>query len=100
MYYVSLELSAMKFCFLLNQDIIVDPKLKQHLEVLFLFVALSTQSEFEFPCNFTSPSPKYLKPYSSVPLKYLSTCFAATQCSYLSSTMNGLKVFTAKHYMV
>jgi hypothetical protein len=88
MYSVSVELSAMEFCFFLNQDIIIDPKLKKHPEVLFLFVALPTQSKSKYPYNLTSPSPRYLKPYSIVPLKYLSTCFTATQCSWLGSTMN------------
>jgi hypothetical protein len=39
------KLSATKVCFLLNQAIIVDPKLNQHVEVLFLFVVLLAQSE-------------------------------------------------------
>ena len=96
MYFASVELSAMEVCFLLNQDIIVDPEIMQHPKVLFLSIALPPQFEFEYPCNFTSPSPRYLRPYSIVPLKYLSTCFATTQCSCLGSTMNRLKVFTAK----
>jgi hypothetical protein len=97
MYSASAELSAMKFFFLPNQDIIVDPNLKQHLEVLFLTAALLSQLESVYSCNFTSPSPRYLRPYSTVPLKYLSTCFATTQCSCHGYTMNSLKVFTAKH---
>jgi hypothetical protein len=97
MYYTSGELSATELYFLLNQDIIVDLKLKQHLEVLFLSVALRSLSKSVYPCNFTSPSPRYLTPYFIVPLKYLSTCFASTQCSFLGSTMNYLKVFIAKH---
>ena len=32
-----------------------------------------------------------------MPLKYLSTYFDTTQCSFLGSTMNWLKVFIAKH---
>jgi hypothetical protein len=35
MYSASAELSATEVCFLLNQEITTDPKLKQHLEVLF-----------------------------------------------------------------
>ena len=72
MYFAFVELSAMEVCFLLNQDIITDPKLKQHHWVLFLFVALPAQFESEYPCIFTSPSPIYLIPYSTVPLNYLS----------------------------
>jgi hypothetical protein len=97
MYSASVEPSATEVCFLLNQDIIVDPKLKQHPQVLFLSIALPPQSESVYPCNFASPSPRYLIPYSTVPLKNLSTCFDVTQCSCLGSTMNRLKVFTAKH---
>jgi hypothetical protein len=35
MYYVSTVLSAMEPCFLLDQEIIVEPKLKKNPEVLF-----------------------------------------------------------------
>ena len=42
-YFASVELSAMEVCFWLNQDIITDPKLKKHLEVLFVFDALPSQ---------------------------------------------------------
>jgi len=45
MYFAFAKLSAMEVCFPLNQGIIVEPKLKQHLEVPFMFVALPTQSE-------------------------------------------------------
>ena len=47
MYYASVELSATEDCFLLNQEIIPDPRLKQHPEVLLRFVELPVQSEFE-----------------------------------------------------
>ena len=46
MYFSFVELSATEVCFLLNQDIKVDSKLKKHLEVLFMFVALPAQFEF------------------------------------------------------
>jgi len=65
--------------------------------VLFLYIALPTQYEYIYPYYFTSPSPRYLNPYSIVSLKYLSTCFATIQRSCLDSTMNWLKVFIAKH---
>jgi hypothetical protein len=71
--------------------------MKKHLEVLFLSIALPTQSESIYPYSLTPSPPRYLRPYSIVPLKYLSTCFATTQCTYLGSTMNWLKVFTTKH---
>jgi hypothetical protein len=77
----------------MNQDIITDPMLKQHYEVFFLFVALPTQFESVYPYNFTLPSPIYLIPCSTMPLKYLSTCFVSTQCSCLGSTM----YFTTKY---
>jgi hypothetical protein len=53
MYFASIELSAMEVFFLLNQDIMVDFKLKKHLEVLFLSVAFLSQFEFVYPCDFT-----------------------------------------------
>ena len=93
------ELGATEVCLRLNQDIIIDPKLKQHLEVLFLFDPLPSQSESVYPCNFTSPFPRHLSSYSTVPLKYLSACFAATQFSCLGFTMNWVKLFTAKHIL-
>jgi hypothetical protein len=39
------ELNATDFCFLLNQDTIVDHKLKQHPKVFFLSIALPSQSK-------------------------------------------------------
>lgn len=39
-YYVSVELYATEFCFLLNQEITLKPKLKQLPEVPFLSLAL------------------------------------------------------------
>lgn len=76
-YSASTMLSAMKVCFLQNQDIIFDPKVKRHPEVLFLSDALPAQFEFVCTCNFTSPSPSYLRLYSTVPVKSLSTCFTS-----------------------
>jgi hypothetical protein len=96
-YSASIDLSATKVFFVLNHDITVDPKMKQHHEVLFLSSALPAQYESKYPCRFTPSPPRYLNPYSTLPLKYLSTCFAAIQCTCLSSTMNWLKVFKEKH---
>jgi hypothetical protein len=45
MYYASVVLSAMLDCFLLYHEIMVDPRLKQHPEVLFLSETLPAQSE-------------------------------------------------------
>ena len=95
-YSASVILSATEVCFLLNQDIIVDPKLKQQPETLFLSTALRAQSESIYPCNLTSSPKTYLTPYPIVPHKYLNTCFVATQCTCLGSTINWIKVLTAK----
>jgi hypothetical protein len=47
MYSALAKLSAIDFCFLLNQEIALDPKLKQQLEVFFLSVVLPAQSTSE-----------------------------------------------------
>jgi hypothetical protein len=70
--------SVIEVCFLLIQDIIVDPKLKQHPKVLFLSTSLHAQSESVYPYNPTSPPETYLRPYPIIPRKYLNTCFVAT----------------------
>ena len=44
MYYASIVLNATEVCFLLHQETTEDPKVKQHLKVLFLFIALPAQS--------------------------------------------------------
>ena len=44
-YSTSIELNAIEYYFLLNHEIIVDPKLKQHLDVLFLSITLPAQSK-------------------------------------------------------
>jgi hypothetical protein len=74
-YFASVELSATKVYFLLNHVIIVDPKLKKHPEVLFLSMELPAQSKSVYPCSIIPSPPRYLRPYSIVPLEYLSTCF-------------------------
>jgi hypothetical protein len=45
MYYASSVLWAKEPCFLLDQEIIVEPKLKQYPEVLFRSTVLSIQSK-------------------------------------------------------
>jgi hypothetical protein len=45
MYSVSVELRAILDCFLLCHDIMAEPRLKQHPEVLFLSETLPAQSE-------------------------------------------------------
>ena len=55
------ELYAFEDCFLLIQEIMVDPKLKQHPDVLFQSVALLAQSESVYPCKSRS-SFLYLSP--------------------------------------
>jgi hypothetical protein len=54
MYYASVVLRTMLDCFLLYQEIMVDPKLKQHPEVFFLSETLPAQSELVYPLNVTS----------------------------------------------
>ena len=51
MYYASVVLRAILDCFLLCHEIIADPKLKQHLEVLFLSETLPAQSASVYPLN-------------------------------------------------
>jgi hypothetical protein len=54
MYSASVVLRAMLDCFLLCHEIITDPKLKQHLEVLFLSETLPAQSASVYPLNVKS----------------------------------------------
>jgi hypothetical protein len=53
-YFVSTVLSATKTFFLLILEIVADPKLKQHPEMLNLSVVLPSQSESVYPCSLTS----------------------------------------------
>ena len=77
MYSTLAVLSATLVCFLLNHHITVEPKFKQHLEVLFLSLTFPTQFESVNPCNLNSQSRLNRRPYSTVPFMYLITCFAA-----------------------
>lgn len=47
MYSVFAELSATEVYFLLNQEITIEPKLKQHPKVFFQSTALPAESESE-----------------------------------------------------
>ena len=49
MYSTFVELSATEDSFLLNQEIIPDPRLKQHPVVHLHLIELPAQSEFEYP---------------------------------------------------
>ena len=62
MYSASVVLSAIPVYCLLNQEIMPNPKLKQHHDVLFLYLALPPQSESAYPCNLISPLDVYLSP--------------------------------------
>ena len=78
MYSASAILSAIIVFFLLNHDIIAEPKLKQNHEVFFLSLTYSAQSESMNPCNLSSQSTLNQRPYPIVPFNYLITCFVAT----------------------
>jgi hypothetical protein len=54
MYSASTVLRAILDCFLLCHEIMIDPKLKQHPEVLFLSAMLPAQSESVYPLNVKS----------------------------------------------
>lgn len=86
--------SAIEVCVLLNQEMIDDPKLKQHAKVLFLSTTLPYQSNFVSPYSCTPPLMIYLKTYSIVSHKYLSTGFTATQCTLLGFTINYYNIHT------
>ena len=50
-YYASVELSAMDFYFLMHQEVIPDPRLKQYPLVLFRSTVLLAQSALVNPLN-------------------------------------------------
>jgi hypothetical protein len=54
MYSSSVMLRSILDCFLLYHEIMVDPILKQHPEVLFLSETLPAQSESVYPYNLKS----------------------------------------------
>ena len=61
MYSALAVLKATDFCFLLIQEIEVDPKEKQHPEVLFWSTTLPAQLASVYPSSLTSPA-VYLNP--------------------------------------
>jgi hypothetical protein len=54
MYFSSTVLRAILDCFLLYHEIMVNPKLKQHLKVLFMSAMLPAQSALVYPLNVNS----------------------------------------------
>jgi hypothetical protein len=54
MYFSSIVLREILDFFVLYHEIMVDPKLKQHPEVLFLSETLPTQSESVYPLSVKS----------------------------------------------
>jgi hypothetical protein len=54
MYYASAVLGAMLDLFLLCDEIMDDPRMKKHSEVLFLLEKLPAQSESVYPLNLKS----------------------------------------------
>jgi len=60
-YSASAVLWAMKPCFLLDQIVIAESRLKQYPEVLFRSTTLSIQAESVKPCNITPPLDVYLR---------------------------------------
>ena len=62
MYSASVVLWETEPCFLLYQEIIAEPKLKQYPEVLFRSTMLQPQSESVYPSNKTPPLEAYLSP--------------------------------------
>ena len=68
-YSASAELSATDLCFLLYQEIDVEPILKIPPDVLFLSVGLPALSASVKPHSFTSSNCLYHNPYPDVPLR-------------------------------
>ena len=62
MYYSFVMLSEILVYFLLNHEIMLDPKLKQQPELLFLSLALPSQYESVYPCKLISLFAIYLIP--------------------------------------
>jgi hypothetical protein len=53
-YSSSIMMGEILGCFLLYHEVMVDPRLKQHPEVLFLSETLPSQSESIYPYNLKS----------------------------------------------
>jgi len=87
-YSASPKLNAIEFYFLLHQETIPDPTLKQYPKVLFLSIEMPSQSTSVNPHNLTSSPWVYLNPYSAMPHTYLRMCLVAAQCTLFGFTMN------------
>ena len=94
-YSASVVLKATELCFLLHQDTMEDPKVKQQPDVLFRSTALPARSASAYPCKLMSTMEAYLRPYPIVPWRYLNTCFTTIQWVCLDWLMNWLSTFTA-----
>jgi len=87
-YSASAELSAIDFYFMLHQDIIPLPKLKQYPKVLFRSTELPAQSASVNPLKLMSSPMEYFNSYLIVPRTYLRMCLVVAQCTHFGSTMN------------
>ena len=87
MYPASAKISATDLCFLMYQETTTDPILKIPPDVLFLSDRLAAQSALAKPWSFTPFVHLYHNPNWVVPLRYLSTCFAAFQYSLVGITI-------------
>ena len=87
-YSASVVLSATYFCFLLHQEVIPDPMLKQYPVVLFRSIELPAQSASMIPRRMMSSPWVYFNPYLTISQIYQTTCLAATQYALFGSTMN------------
>ena len=90
------ELNATEFYFLLHQETIPDPTLKQYPEVLFLSTELPAQFASVHPQSPMSSSRVYFNPYSIMPRMYLIIWLAVDQCTLFGYTKNGLRALPAK----
>jgi len=75
-------------CFFVHHENILEPMLKQYLEVLFMSSTDPAQSLSENPYNLNSWHFSNLTPKSIVPLIYLSILFAAIKCISLAQCIN------------
>ena len=77
-YSASVELRATDFCFLLDQEVILDLMLKQYPVVLFRSIELPAQSASVNPLSLMSVPLVYNSPCSTVPCISLRTFLAAS----------------------
>jgi hypothetical protein len=84
-YYASVVLSATPVCFLLSHQIIADPKLKQHPDVLFRSVTLSSISSHASPQSSEHISTQpYTDSMFSPQRIYLASCSSSTSTNQSS----------------